>query len=88
MQGETHLARFFEGDFRASASFVEKAREVDRRFNRAARERVAELARAPSGPAQEGLDRFLEEGGFLVTTGQQPGLFSGPLYSLYKALTA
>jgi bacillithiol biosynthesis cysteine-adding enzyme BshC len=88
VQGETHLARFFEGDFRSPESYVEKAREVDSRFNRATRERVAEMVRAPSPAAREGLDRFLEEGGFLVTTGQQPGLFSGPLYSVYKALTA
>lgn len=38
--------------------------------------------------ARARLDRIREGGGFVVTTGQQPGLFASPLYSLYKALTA
>jgi bacillithiol biosynthesis cysteine-adding enzyme BshC len=38
--------------------------------------------------AQAGLDRLFADGGLCVTTGQQPGLFTGPLYTLYKALSA
>lgn len=36
----------------------------------------------------EALERALGGEGFVVTTGQQPLLFLGPLYVLYKALTA
>jgi bacillithiol biosynthesis cysteine-adding enzyme BshC len=38
--------------------------------------------------AAERLSRVAEGRGVVVTTGQQPGLFGGPLYTLAKALTA
>lgn len=33
------------------------------------------------------LARLAEPGAFVITTGQQPGLFTGPLYTVYKALS-
>jgi uncharacterized protein YllA (UPF0747 family) len=41
-----------------------------------------------SGAASKRLDRVAGGRGVVVTTGQQPGLFGGPVYTLSKALTA
>ena len=40
------------------------------------------------GAAGDRLERVAREGGVLVTTGQQPGLFGGPLYTWSKAISA
>lgn len=41
-----------------------------------------------SGPAAARLHRVIEQRGVVITTGQQPGLFGGPIYTWSKALTA
>jgi bacillithiol synthase len=43
---------------------------------------------APTGRAAERLQRSAGGRGLVVTTGQQPGLFGGPLMSLVKAISA
>ena len=45
-------------------------------------------ALAPSGAAAQRLERVAAGRGVVVTTGQQPGLFGGPIYTWSKALSA
>ena len=42
----------------------------------------------PAGAAAARLERVSRQGGVVVTTGQQPGLFGGPLYTWSKAMSA
>jgi bacillithiol biosynthesis cysteine-adding enzyme BshC len=87
-ENDASVTGFFGPHFGSLDSYAAKAREVDGRFDRAARERVVEAMIEPPGADPARLERFVEQGGYLVTTGQQPGLFGGPLYNVCKALTA
>lgn len=87
--GEEAAGRFFAHPHpRRLASFARQAGLVAPRFDRAAREAAAAALTPTSPRAAERLERFVAGGGYVVTTGQQAGLFTGPLYTIYKALTA
>lgn len=47
-----------------------------------------EQAMAPRGAAAARLERSADARGLVITTGQQPGLFGGPLMTFAKAITA
>jgi len=70
------------------ASFEEKAGELLVRFDREARVRAARAFSGTDLADSDRVERWIEGDGLIVSTGQQPGLFGGPLLTLYKAATA
>ncbi len=86
------VARFFESEGRDLTSLELRARKVTaQRFSRDA---VADVlldqnTRAGAGPETfANIERLRQSDSVVVITGQQAGLFTGPLYTVFKALTA
>lgn len=67
-----------------------RARVADTRAAFAGADWLASVSDAISatGPGRQRLERVARGQGVLVTTGQQPGLFGGPIYTWSKALSA
>lgn len=86
------VQEFYSGDFRELASFERQTERVHSRH--IPREDLAAVLREQNtsygcGPRTLGqIDRIVGDQACAVVTGQQMGLFSGPLYTIYKALTA
>ena len=86
------VQEFYNGDFRDPAAFERQARSV--RSRSLPRQDLASIlaeqnANYGCGPETLGqVEKIARDRAGAVVTGQQVGLFSGPLYTIYKALTA
>jgi bacillithiol biosynthesis cysteine-adding enzyme BshC len=86
------VSEFFTGNFRDQTIYSQQAEKV--RSRDLPREQLAALLKEQNlsygcGAQTVGnIKKFTQDKACAVVTGQQVGLFSGPLYTIFKALTA
>ena len=85
--GGTVPTGWYEPLPRDARSWRERLKSVRSEFDDDWLSRLAPAV-AATGKAKERLDAAASGRGVVVTTGQQPGLFGGPVYTLSKALSA
>jgi len=79
---------FFGGSPGDPEAYRRKAAEVDRRFDPDRLREMAGAIRAGTPTAAARLETVVSGAGVFVTTGQQAGLFTGPLFTIHKILSA
>ncbi len=79
------VSRFYQHPPRDFGALTAAARAIDYPDDR--RRLLVEAMRRQNGDSPA-LERLAQPGTVAVVTGQQVGLFSGPAYTIYKALTA
>lgn len=79
------VSRFYHKHFSDGAAWHKAANEID--YPEERRRRLVEALREQNGDSGS-LSKLARPSTVAVVTGQQVGLFGGPAYSLFKALTA
>ena len=86
--GAPELSPFFAGYPWSADAFARRAEQVRRGYDADRRAALLSTIQPTTPAAAAKLERIARGDGFVVTTGQQAGLFGGPLYTTYKILTA
>jgi bacillithiol biosynthesis cysteine-adding enzyme BshC len=86
--GAPELGEFYSGHPWSLAAYQRRADRLRRVFTGDRLNALKNAVKPSSRSAERKLSRIAHGEGFVVTTGQQAGVFGGPLYTVYKILTA
>lgn len=86
--GSPAITSFYAGFPWSVSAYERVAQRVRNSFTPERLNAMRAAVHAPTPESRQKLERIAGGEGFFVSTGQQAGLFGGPLYTVYKILTA